>query len=669
MSCFYPFKILERGFIKAHLHFIISGLATFSGFLTYAIVSYGGVSWAKRTSIVMPFITFDALIIVMLTIVIIYRLKAMYHEQKRGVIGARLHITIIIIFSLVTIIPSMLMGVLAITFFKSGVAVWFSQPVQHTLNEASLVAELYLQEHIRNICSDAISFADRLNMPDYDFASQQDCEELREKLDEFVEKMRLEEALIKHFRKNKGPVSVSSSLAIYLELDSISYDTDMVSLGKVCRGDVVIKEKNDQVQAQICVDRDSPDAITYLWVSKRIDSNILKYVNSARDSTRYYNELIDNQNKFQVILITLFAMASFLLLLAAIWIGITLANIVVEPITHLIVAANDVSEGNFSVRVPEVHPKNELNKLVLSFNRMTERLARQNKDLIISEKKSAWADIARKIAHEVKNPLTPIQLSAERLKRKYKAEIRSDPDTFIKCIDTIIRQVSHIENLISEFSAFARMPEANIQPVNMNHLARDAVFLQKQVDSDIEFIIQASHPLIIWPCDSQQIFQVLVNLLQNSVNAIKERDLSLERFGEKGRDKGGQQFGEQFAEKGGGKFGAKDGDTSGERFGERFAEKIGTSSKRAGGRGTICVVLEQQADCLFIIIEDDGPGFPVENRERLFEPYYTTRSKGTGLGMSIVLRIVTEHAGFMELKDAVGHQGARIEIILPNNRQ
>ncbi|MDR1907537.1 MAG: HAMP domain-containing protein, partial [Holosporales bacterium] len=594
-NCRKIFKIFENAFIERHLPFLISGLAIFSGFLTYSIVSYGGVSLAKRTSTVMPFIIFDMLIIVILTIIIIDRVKIMYREQKRGAIGARLHITIISIFSLVTITPSILMGILAITFFKSGVSVWFSQPVQHTLSEASLVAELYLQEHIGNIRTEAINFATRLNVQNYDLFKEKDRNDFREELDALVDKMHLEEALVQYFDTNrKESVSISSSLAIYLELDYLTrHDADWVDLRNVDLGEVLIREKNGQVQALICVDTGRSDATMYLWIGKIIDRNILKYVTTARDSTRYYNELLNNQNQFQLVLVILFALASVLLLLAAVWTGITLANILVSPITRLIVAANDVSEGDLTVRVPEVHSKNELNKLVQSFNRMTERLARQNKDLIISEKKSAWADIARKIAHEVKNPLTPIQLSAERLKRKYKAEIRSDPETFIKCIDTIIRQVSHIENLISEFSAFARMPEANIELVNINHLVRDAVFLQRQADPDIDFSIEASHPLIICPCDSQQIFQVLVNLLQNAVNAIKERDVS-----------------------------------AGEE-----------------AHGAISVFLLPKEDHLLIVIEDNGPGFPAEKRERLFEPYYTTRSKGTGLGMSIVLRIVAEHAG------------------------
>jgi two-component system nitrogen regulation sensor histidine kinase NtrY len=602
------------------LPFIISSIAIFSGLLTYAIISYGGVSLAKSTSTVAPFMIFDVLIIFMLACTIVNRVKAMYLEQKRGAIGARLHITIISVFSLVTITPSILMGILAITFFKSGVSVWFSQPVKNTLNEASVVAELYLQEHIKNIKIDADYFSTKIAASNCDLFVEQDYNKFRDELDELVDKMHLDEAFVYCVDPNqKRSTSVSSSLAIFLELDFLTKeDANVEEFMTVEAGDVAIKEKNGKVQAMKKIEGGRANAVMYLWISKCIDKNILKYVTTTRDSTRYYNELLKNQHQFQVVLLVLFALSSILLLLGATWTGISLANILVTPITRLIAAAERVSEGDYTVRISDVSSKNELDKLVKSFNKMTERLDRQNKDLIISERNSAWSDIAKKIAHEVKNPLTPIQLAAERLKRKYKAEIRSDPETFIKCIDTIIRQVSHIENLISEFSAFARMPEANMEPVNMNQLARDAVFMQNQAAPDIRFQIKASHPFIIWHCDSHQMSQVLTNLLQNAVNAIRERE---------------------------------------------------DPNKPTQDVGAIVVDLALQENRLFIVIEDNGPGFPVEKRERLFEPYYTTRTKGTGLGMSIVLRIVSEHTGTMELKDAIGHVGARVEISLPNNRE
>lgn len=605
------FKIFDNTFIAKRLPFLLSAVAIVSGLLTYATISYGGVSLAQRTFITMPFILFDVIIAVLLTVVIVNRVVLIFKEQRRGAIGAHLHITIISIFSLVTMTPSIVVAILAVTFFKSGVSVWFSEPVQSALNDARVVAELYLQEHMRGIRVDAVDVASKVKslIHYYNLFSEPDRKAFQKELDEILVNQNLEEALIFLVNQHdKMTTSISSSLAFSLELAAVE-ETNVEELNIAASGEIVVKEHRGMVQALTYINSDLQDISMYMWIGKGIDKNIIKYVTKARDSTRYYNDLLKNQHQFQIILITLFALSSILLLLAAIWTGITLANILVLPITRLIAAADSVSKGDLSVRVEEIPVRNELDNLVQSFNRMTEMLEKQNKDLIISEKKSAWSDIARKIAHEVKNPLTPIQLSAERLKRKYLKEITTDPDVFTKCIDTIIRQVSHIESLINEFSTFARMPEPVMEYVNMTQLIRDAIFLQKQAFPNITFHTHWPDTWVIWICDAQQIMQVMTNLLQNAANAITENGKT---------------------------------------------------------NGNIWIMMRPFNHKLNIIIEDDGPGFPQEQRERLFEPYYTTREKGTGLGMAIVLRIITEHSGKLELKDAFNHVGARVEITLPN---
>lgn len=606
----------SSAFLRQNLPFLVSALAILSGFLTYAVIRYGGISITKRTSLVIPFVILDAALVVLLSVIIALRIRLIYREQKQGTKGSRLSITIISTFFLVTITPSVLMGALALMIFKSGVSVWFSRPVQNTLNDASLVANLYLKEHTRNIEVDARTFASKVAplLTEDNLLSIEGQAEIQKEMDRLVENLKLEEAFAHYMSLTKGLQSkVSSSLAVSLDLvvDAKMTEDDMV---RALNGEVVVKESQGTVFAMIDIYPGQKDPALHLWISKRIDPDILKYVAKARDSMQYYNGLLGGLNQFQMTLMILFILSSLLLLLGAIWIGITLSSTLMSPITRLITAAEGVSHGDLTIRVPEIQTKTELDNLVQSFNHMTARLEQQNKDLIISEKKSAWSDIARKIAHEVKNPLTPIQLSAERLKRKYAKEIRSDPETFTKCIDTIIRQVSHIENLISEFSAFARMPEAVLQPVDVTNLVLEAIFMQKQAYPEIQFRVAFSKTPIIWPCDSQQIYQVLINLLQNAVNAIVEQGVS----------------------------------------------GLGTGA----GSGHILVGVTQ-TDVLEIVIEDNGPGFPKEKRERLFEPYYTTRAKGTGLGMAIVLRIVTEHAGTLKLLNARGHPGARVEIQIP----
>ncbi|HLD95550.1 MAG TPA: ATP-binding protein, partial [Alphaproteobacteria bacterium] len=235
--------------------------------------------------------------------------------------------------------------------------------------------------------------------------------------------------------------------------------------------------------------------------------------------------------------------------------------------------------------------------------------------LLQAQRKAAWSDVARKIAHEIKNPLTPIQLSAERLKRRFLKFFTQtkDAEVFQNCIDTIIRQVEQIGNLVSEFSSFARLPEPTFRSENLSNLCKQAVLLQRQAYSSVEFLENYERNYD-FECDAQQLGQVLTNLLQNSVQALLESN------------------------------------------DENPLEK----------KPKIWVCLQTQDTLLTLTIEDNGPGFPKFNREKLKEPYFTTRSKGTGLGLAIVTKIIEDHNGSIELGDSP-HGGAKVTIQFTNN--
>jgi len=233
--------------------------------------------------------------------------------------------------------------------------------------------------------------------------------------------------------------------------------------------------------------------------------------------------------------------------------------------------------------------------------------------LIAAQRKAAWADVARRIAHEIKNPLTPIQLSAERLKRKYLAEIDSDPDTFAACTDTIVRQVGDLRHIVNEFSNFARMPAPQFARDDLVKLLNQAITLQEVGGSDVEFVRDFPDGPVAVQCDARQIGQVLNNLLQNALEAIEARH-------------------------------AKD---------------------RDAPRGRIRVHLAEDGDRCIIEIHDNGRGLPAGSRDKLFEPYVTHRDKGTGLGLAIAQRIVAEHGGSLSLSDSAdGGACARVTLAL-----
>ncbi|MBP2314482.1 sensor histidine kinase NtrY-like [Azospirillum soli] len=251
----------------------------------------------------------------------------------------------------------------------------------------------------------------------------------------------------------------------------------------------------------------------------------------------------------------------------------------------------------------------EVRGYVVTFDDITE--------LVSAQRKAAWADVARRIAHEIKNPLTPIQLSAERLRRKYLKEITSDTEVFTMCTDTIVRQVDDIRRMVDEFSAFARMPQPVMKPCNINDLVRQAVFLQSSAHAGrIKFEMELPPGPLTLPCDSRQISQALTNLLQNAADAIEGRPAPAD----------GSEL----------------------------------------PPGAVAIRVKADEERVALTVEDNGKGLPTEERDRLTEPYVTTRAKGTGLGLAIVKKIMEDHGGVLTLEDREGG-GARVGLVIPNS--
>jgi two-component system, NtrC family, nitrogen regulation sensor histidine kinase NtrY len=243
---------------------------------------------------------------------------------------------------------------------------------------------------------------------------------------------------------------------------------------------------------------------------------------------------------------------------------------------------------------------------VLTFDDMTR--------LIAAQRQEAWKDVARRIAHEIKNPLTPIQLSAERLQRKYAHEITHDRDVFERCTDTILRQVADIGRMVDEFSGFARMPAPRPKLTDLTELMRASAFAQRLASPDIRFDVESAPTAPLW-CDERLMAQAITNVVKNASEAIQARR---------------QHTGEPK-------------------------------------EGRVLMRLSDINDVVVLEIIDNGVGFPAKDRARLVEPYVTTRAKGTGLGLAIVQRVVEDHGGILELTDAEPGPGAVVRFVLPRH--
>lgn len=715
-------QAIQRDLLMRRAGLILSIAAILSGVATYVVLT-GTDDFADKSSRVLPLIYLDLTLMLMLSVVIAKRLLELWAERRKGAAGSKLHVQIAALFAFVAITPSVFVTVFSALFFNVGLKAWFSEPVRLALSEAKFVANAYLYERAKGIEEDAITLVQELG-PTIQ-ARSMFPEQLSESLTKLTRERGVDEALI---LDEDGNVVGRAFLTFALEFEKVLVD----AFQRAKNGDMVVlsSDKDDRVRALTRLDLTGH---FYLYIGKVIDPDVLRHVKQTDSAIAEYERLDAQRSGLQITFILFFSLVALLLLLAAVWAGLTVANLFVRPISRLITASDAVSQGNLEVQVEsQGSMSNELGVLAEAFNRMTVQLKNQRQELInaslqidqrrqfmeavlsrisagvistdshgvislinrrarelldvrdenlilklidilpeiklmlidlaaasegvvasqvsimrrgipkilqvvlvadhsgrkksgvivtfddvtplmSAQRKAAWSDVARKIAHEIKNPLTPIQLSAERLKRKYLKEIQTDPDVFKTCVDTIVRQVGQIGRLVNEFSSFARMPEPILVTDNIVTITKNALDLQVQAHANISYGFTADQSEIYVNCDAAQITQVLTNLLQNAINAVSLDEIA-------GKEKPQQP-------------------------------QINISVLVVDGK---CVVS----------VDDNGPGLPVNGRERLTEPYYTTHSKGTGLGLAIVAKIIEDHRGRLELGDSpLG--GARVLFDIP----
>lgn len=670
----------------------------------------------------------DGILLLLLAVIVVRRLLQVWMERRRGAAGSGLHVRLVLLFSLVAVTPGILVVVFSALFLNFGMQSWFSERVRTALNESLGVAKAYLLEHRNKIETDAFALANDLNLNAPALMRSQEI--FNNELSAQSALRSLSEAVV---LDSAGQVLARARFSLIPEIENIPVEI----LARANQGKIaVIDSKNEErLRALIKLNR-FVDA--YLLVERLVDPRVISHIDRIHRAVTSYKKMESERSGIQVSFIIIFIMVALLLLLAAGWVGLTVAGQLARPISDLIGAAKEVSDGNLDIRVAAGEETDEINRLSHAFNNMTSQLQAQQRglieanreldsrrrftetvlagvsagvvgldpeghvylpnrsasellgldlkshagesfaevvpemadllgtalqaphrthqaevrlarrdgmrtlltritgetlqsevigyvvtfddvtDLLSAQRKAAWADVARRIAHEIKNPLTPIQLSAERLRRKYQDEIISDPETFKTCTDTIVRQVEDIGRMVDEFSAFARMPQPTMKSENLADICRDAVFLERNRNPDIEIGLDLPDAPVSVRCDSRQISGALTNILKNAAESIEGRIA--------------------------------------EREMENGTGWIGVTLQPCGPA-------EDALDDVRIVVEDNGRGLPVD-RERLTEPYVTTREKGTGLGLAIVRKIMEDHQGCL-LLDPREPEGARVTLVLP----
>lgn len=583
-------QTLTRDKVAKSLQYIVMALALCSCVATLWVMRLG--TGVLKATAILPYLYVNLGLLVLMAIFIIRRVITLWLDRKRGIRGTKLHLHLVMVLLVTGLLPAVGISVFSTFFFNSSLKSLFTEPFKTTINAATEIAENYTKENQKTILYDGYRMVKQLQ-PITPLLIQND-DEFNHALTQFSEQRGFSEALVYNGHLE---IIARSYFTFALAFESITSQ----HLAKVKEDGFVLFTYKDKVRTLIQLD---PITDTYLFIGKTVSEEVTKAMDKAKGAVTAYSMLELQQGDIQLTFLAFFAILVLVLILVSAWMGLSLANALFFPISKLIEAAHRVSHGDLEVNITNKLLNNEMDNLIGAFNHMTHRLKKQNEELAFNQRKAAWADVARKIAHEIKNPLTPILLSAERLKRKYLKQIENDPDTFQNCVDTIIRQVNHIGNLVNEFSAFARMPEPKIQEEDLVDLCKQALQLQIQAYPHITF--KFSGPAnFLWNCDSQQISQLLTNILQNAVNAVEENKVL---------------------------------------------------------KPLISLQLLLGDQHFYMIIEDNGPGFEKENRKRLTEPYYTTREKGTGLGLAIVSKITMDHNGNVEFKDTEHYGGAKVVL-------
>ncbi len=660
------------------------------------------------------------------------RVARLLAERRSGRAGARLHTRLVVTFSAIAIVPTILVAVFAAVTLNLGVEAWFSTHVKQALNGALRVAEAYQDEAERSLIGDARDIRAGLMQDPEIFDRKHDTvhlDVLFSKLQDLSKGHGLQAAFLidgsgralwTAVPKKNPKVKYSQALVPSAKAFDIARDGTIVIDGKPDQGVVY-------GLARITALNDA-----YLLVVRTVEPRVIGYYQRALDVIAQYKALENKRSSVQLIFAGLYAAVALVILLAAIWLGLWAANRIVRPISRLISAAERVSEGDLKAQVVVDRDDDEVGTLAVAFNRMTQQLDAQRSalvsanqqiderrrftetvlggvsagvigldadgtitivnraaarlmnaapeelegqhyaeavpelgalirkaiqepvgrssgeamvkrtgsarslsvqvtseqgrlasgyvvtfdditDLVSAQRTAAWADVARRIAHEIKNPLTPIQLSAERLKRKYGGAVGEDRAVFEQCTDTIIRQVGDIGRMVDEFSSFARMPRPVMRQECAQELVQHPLFLQREAHPEITFELHQPKTMVYIECDGRLVSQALTNIIKNATEGIASRIAA--------------------------------GDDA---------------------PGKISVAIEISDSLVAFRVTDNGIGLPPEHRHRLTEPYVTTRAKGTGLGLAIVRKVMEDHGGEVLLEDAAEDgKGAQVSLVFP----
>ena len=522
-----------------------------------------------------------------------------YYAGKKNKKGSQTNLKYISIFSLFTVIPSLIVAIFSLFIFNFGVQNYFDKQITKAVNNSYDVAKNYLEESKENVLADLILMSVGLNRASNDYYSNPK---------RFRNIMRAEKLLRRiddvYLIDSLGNILVSDVTDITEEF-VIPTDADY---DQVLQGEPVFVSNNLENKTTVMTKLTSL-VDTYLYISRNIEPEILRYLNETEQAVSFYYSVENSQTGIKVTFAIIYIIVVTLLLFLSTSIAITFASRLTKPIVNLIGASDSISKGALDVKVPELDTDEEFKQLNKNFNSMIQRLKEQQNKLLITERYEAWETVARKLAHEIKNPLTPIQLSIDSLRMKYKNKLTNQGQEFEKYLETINRQIKDIEKLVNEFSNFARMPRPSLKKMNIVNLVNKTLdFVKMTSKNKINLNVNCKSSII--KGDEDQLNRVFINLIKNSEEAFLDKQ-----------------------------------------------------EKNPDFKGNIDIEINDNNDYIFCRLKDNGPG--ITDAKKAMTPYFTTKKTGTGLGLPIVTKIINEHSGNISVKNKKKENGIIIDISLP----
>ena len=585
--------------LKRNLFIIIIFLFTITlGFVTFlTFIDKSFIQLNEDNLQILLFFNIILLLIFFLLIFIDVKNSIKNNINVRGSIANRKYI---ISFALFTLIPSLLIAIFSLFIFSFALEKYFDKKITTAVNNSYEIAKNYVDEKKNKIESEIILIAFDLNKYSKLLKTEP------KKYQAILNTQRLLRDIDQlHLINGDGNLIISAINSPYKKIEDRA-------IKMVINDDRPLKIINTYEKKSAAVIKLTNYKNTYLYVVKFLDKNISNYLIESEEAINFYYT-VENQSfgirvSFAIIYIALVTLLLFL----SITIAIKFSSRFFVSINNLITASEKIGKGNLETKVPELKTDREMELLNKNFNLMTERLKNQQEKLLTSERHEAWENVARKLAHEIKNPLTPIQLTIDNLKTKYLENIdENKKNNYMQNLQTILKQIKQIENLVNEFSDFARMPKPLMKKNNLNKVIQENINLINKLDGTINInLINHLSKEVILNFDYEQFNRVFFNLIKNSLESIQEK-----------------------------------------------AKKANKINKK------INIELRQRRDYITVNLIDTGIGFKDKQAKELIRPYYTTKQKGTGLGLSIVDKIISDHNGSIKF---LNHKnGAKIQIIIP----